>query len=52
MFKLRCSYLSFLFFAPLSFSGVTEWIDFKLVDGHVKIAVVVSDIYGYAILNT
>jgi predicted aspartyl protease len=58
MFKLRCLclrflYLSFLcFFSPLSFSGVTEWIDFKLVDGHVKIPVVVSGIYGYAILDT
>jgi len=42
----------FMFFSPLSFSGVTEWIDFKLVDGHVKIPVIVSGIDGYAILDS
>ncbi|MBA6328873.1 aspartyl protease family protein [Colwellia sp. MB02u-6] len=58
MFKLRYLCLRFLclsflcFFSLLSFSGVTEWIDFKLVDGHVKIPVIVSGIDGYAILDT
>jgi hypothetical protein len=42
----------FIFFSSLSFSGVTQWIDFKLVDGHVKILVAVSGIDGYAILDT
>jgi hypothetical protein len=42
----------FMFFSPLSFSGVTEWIDFKLVDSRINIPVVVSDLDGYAILDT
>ena len=51
--KLKYLYLCFLcLFSPFSFSGVTEWMDFELDGGHVKIPVAVSGVEGYAILDS
>ena len=44
--------LGLLFYSVKSVAGATEWIDFTLENGHVKIPVVVADIDGYALLDT
>jgi predicted aspartyl protease len=47
LLSLTLSILSFS-----SFAGVTEWIDFKLEGGHVKIPVVVAGVETFAMLDT
>ena len=44
--------LSLFFYSVKSVAGATQWIDFTLENGHVKIPVVVAEIDGYALLDT
>ncbi len=44
--------LSLFFYSVKSVAGATQWIDFTLENGHVKIPVAVADIDGYALLDT
>ncbi|MGS0498395.1 signal protein PDZ [Pseudoalteromonas sp. S1727] len=44
--------LSMLFYSVNSIAGATQWIDFTLESGHVKIPVIVAGIDGYALLDT
>ncbi len=39
-------------FSCASYAGATNWIDFELDNGHIKIPIVVSGIEGKAILDT
>ncbi|BDX06423.1 pepsin/retropepsin-like aspartic protease family protein [Planctobacterium marinum] len=41
-----------LIFSCLSFAGVSEWVDFELKNGHIKIPVKLSGIDTYALLDT
>lgn len=38
--------------STMLFAGATKWMDFKLDDGHVKVAIKTSGIDGFAILDT
>lgn len=41
-----------LFLSLKAEAGVSEWIDFELENGHIKIPVTVMGVQGYAILDT
>ena len=44
--------IAFLLFTLKSVAGVTEWIDFNLEGGHVRIPATIAGIETYAILDT
>ena len=52
--KAFIHFFLFLFYlSPLvSFAGVTEWVDFKLENGHIKVPVKIEGIDTFAILDT
>lgn len=52
--KAVIHFLLFLFFfSPLtSLAGITQWVDFKLENGHIKVPIKIEGIDTFAILDT
>lgn len=50
MYKI--GFLITLIFSSLAHAGVSQWADFKLDNGHIKVPVVISGINTFAVLDT